>query len=397
MRKAEAEGVAREKDEQRAEAKRKAEAKAMAEAAEAKRKAEYVAERKAEAARKAEAERNSQAKREEDERWAKELAKEEAERKAKLQAGAAAEEARKDAELAAAEEAKRVAQEVQAAHESERAARRQAKRAKYAKQAAAAAKKRAERQEAQRKIEAEEAVQAAAQAAAKAQARANEATAAKEPKAAKDITKKEFAKPKPAREVTDARAVGDPHVVNMYGQRFDIQREGNHTLIHIPRNAEPTATLLNVNGEVYHMGGACADMYFHSISVQGKWAADLSLSLSKGKTRSAGFNFFADAAHESNSTHWTRFGSKLDLKIVWGMTITGVRYLNILVKHLADVQFSVGGLLGGDDHSTIATPVVDCKRTVSLLSIGSHPGAGVSKSDGSFDELAQVTHDSDYH
>jgi len=331
---------------------------------------------RAEAERKAD-ERKVQAKREEDEHWAKELAKK----------------AKKDAERAAAEEAKRVAQETQAAEESERAARQQAKKAQ---KAAAAAKKQAEREEAQRKIEAEEAVQAAAQAAAKAQARANEATAAKEPKAAKDITKKEFAKPKPAREVTDARAVGDPHVVNMYGQRFDILREGNHTLIQIPRHAEPRATLLKVNGEALHMGGACADMYFHSISVKGKWAEDLAYTLSKGQSRSAGFNFFADAAHRSNSTHWTRFGNELDLKIIWGRTITGVRYLNIFVKHLASVQASVGGLLGSDDHSTIATPPADCKRTVSLLSIGSHMGAGSSQGDGTFDELAQFTHDFDY-
>jgi len=339
---------------------------------------------RAEAERKAD-ERKVQAKREEDEHWAKELAKK----------------AKKDAERAAAEEAKRVAQETQAAEESERAARQQAKKAQ---KAAAAAKKQAEREEAQRKIEAEEAANAEAQAKAS-QAKAKEERPSFEPPTLpaaghwwdeQGTTQKEAAKPKPARKETAAKAVGDPHLVNMYGQRFDILREGNHTLIQIPRHAEPRATLLKVNGEALHMGGACADMYFHSISVKGKWAEDLAYTLSKGQSRSAGFNFFADAAHRSNSTHWTRFGNELDLKIIWGRTITGVRYLNIFVKHLASVQASVGGLLGSDDHSTIATPPADCKRTVSLLSIGSHMGAGSSQGDGTFDELAQFTHDFDY-
>jgi len=394
MRKAEAEGAAKEKDEKRAEAERKAEAKAVA-----------VAARVAEAVRKAEARRKAQAKREEEEHWA---TKEEPAREAKLQAEAAAEEAKKDAEWAAAEEAKYVASETQAAEESERAARQQAQKAQ---RAASAAKKRAEPEEAQRKVEAEKAAQAAPQAAAK------EDAAAKAPKAAKeerprfepptlpaarhwwdeqDTAQKEVAKPKSARKESAAQAVGDPHLVNMHGQRFDILREGNHTLIQIPRHAEPRATLLKVNGEALHMGGACADMYFHSISVKGKWAEDLAYTLSKGQSRSAGFNFFADAAHRSNSTHWTRFGNELDLKIIWGRTITGVRYLNIFVKHLAAVQASVGGLLGEDDHSTIATPPAGCGRTNSLLSIGSRMGAGVSQGDGTFDELAQVTHDFDY-
>ncbi|CAK0839347.1 unnamed protein product [Prorocentrum cordatum] len=344
-----------------------------------------------------------------------------------------AEEGKREAEAAAvrrtqadaakrqAEEAERKAGPEQRKAEADRKVQANAKRKAEAE--GAAKEKDEQRAEAERKAEAKaEAVaarlaEAVRKAQAAAQAAAKEDAAAKAPKAAKeerpsfepptlpaarhwrdeqDTAQEEVAQQKFARKETAAKAVGDPHLVNMHGQRFDILREGNHTLIQIPRYAGPRATLLKVDGEALYMGGACADMYFHSIAVKGKWAEDLADMLSKGQSRSDGFDFFTNVAPKSNSTDWMRFGNKLDLKIVWGRTITGVRYLNIFVKHLAAVQASVGGLLGEDDHSTIATPPAGCGRTNSLLSIGSRMGAGVSQGDGTFDELAQVTHEFDY-
>jgi len=298
-------------------------------------------------------------------------------------------------EQQAAKEAKRVADKVRAAKEASqngRMARQQTANVRKSglafRKAATDSKpalrekfqaeaERVAKEEAERKAEAERLAKEAAQKAAQA-AKGTKGVASAEPASQINMVNM----------VKDTSAVGDPHLVNMYGQHFDVLREGNHTLIQVPRHAAPEATLLKVIGEAQHLGGACADMYFHSISVKGKWAQELLNSLSHGhRNSSAGFTFLADAAHRSNSTHWTRLGAVLDLKIIWGQTITGVRYLNVFVRHLGDVEASVGGLLGADDHSDAQTPQGDCKRTVSFLQVAS--AVPFDRGEGAFSELAE--------
>mmetsp|Transcript_6498 Transcript_6498/g.17709 ORF Transcript_6498/g.17709 Transcript_6498/m.17709 type:complete len:515 (-) Transcript_6498:96-1640(-) len=158
---------------------------------------------------------------------------------------------------------------------------------------------------------------------------------------------------------TSASAVGDPHMTSITGAKFDITRSGNHTLFHIPRFSAHEAALLDVNAFVKREGLACADMYINALHITGKWADDV---------QPGGFSFTAD--HRSHvSGRWMPFG-KLELKVVHGKTNRGVKYLNLLAKHLSKVGAPIGGILGLDDHTEAATSDVHCKRTLSLLSLG---------------------------
>ncbi|CAK0846077.1 unnamed protein product [Prorocentrum cordatum] len=59
---------------------------------------------------------------------------------------------------------------------------------------------------------------------------------------------------------TVSSAVGDPHLQNIHGERFDLMKTGRHVLIHIPRRDDKN-TLLRVDGDVQRLGGQCADIY----------------------------------------------------------------------------------------------------------------------------------------
>jgi len=160
-------------------------------------------------------------------------------------------------------------------------------------------------------------------------------------------------------QATSASAVGDPHMTSITGAKFDIARSGNHTLFHVPRFSAREAALVDVTAFVKREGLACADMYINALHITGKWADDM---------QPGGFSFYAD--HRSHvSGRWMPFG-KLELKVVHGKTLRGVKYLNLLAKHLRRVSAPIGGILGLDDHTEAATSDVHCKRTLSLLSLG---------------------------
>jgi hypothetical protein len=148
-------------------------------------------------------------------------------------------------------------------------------------------------------------------------------------------------------------AVGDPHMTSITGSKFDIARPGNHTLLHVPRHAGQEAALINVRAFVKHEGSACLDMYINALQMTGKWADDM---------QPGGLSFFAN---QRGHGHWMRFG-KMQLKVVWGTTLSGVKYLNVLAKHLNKLTMPIGGILGLDDHTEAATPEKHCRRTMSL-------------------------------
>jgi len=151
-------------------------------------------------------------------------------------------------------------------------------------------------------------------------------------------------------------AVGDPHITNVLGQRFDLLQPGKHVFLLIPRSSRAQDTLLRVDVDVNHVGSACSDMYIQSLNITGKWADEQHIG---------GFNYFAqdDAGRKGN---WMHFG-KADLKVVWGHTIEGIKYLNIFARKLGQTGFPVGGILGEDDHTIASTPDPSCKHTDVLI------------------------------
>jgi hypothetical protein len=152
-----------------------------------------------------------------------------------------------------------------------------------------------------------------------------------------------------------AAAVGDPHLQNIHGERFDLMKPGRHVLINIPRGMSAENALLRVQADARRLGGHCADMYFQELNVTGSWA--------EAKQR-GGYHYSASLL-EIKTPEWVALG-KVELKVVHGSTDSGLMYLNLYVKHLGRAGLAVGGLLGEDDHRDVTTPPEACAGRLSL-------------------------------
>jgi hypothetical protein len=165
-------------------------------------------------------------------------------------------------------------------------------------------------------------------------------------------------------------AVGDPHLTNIFGQKFDLMKPGWHVMINIPRGESVEKTLLCVQAEARRLGGSCAEIYFQKLNVTGAWA----------EMKQAGGYHYRVQGDINETQEWLSFG-KVDLKVAHGRTQSGIQYLNLFVRHLGRAGFDVGGLLGDDDHSEAATPPASCYQSLSLVQGGlGTPGRSPSAS-----------------
>jgi len=143
---------------------------------------------------------------------------------------------------------------------------------------------------------------------------------------------------------------------NVYGERFDLMKPGNHVLINIPRGQRADTALLRLEAEAQLLGGLCTDnMYFQKVNITGSWV----------EAAHPGGYVFESGSATSETPKWLTFG-KVGVKVVHGHTRTSIRYLNVYVKSLGHTGFPVGGLLGEDDHKEVTTPPPACEREVSL-------------------------------
>ncbi|CAK0862869.1 unnamed protein product [Prorocentrum cordatum] len=161
-----------------------------------------------------------------------------------------------------------------------------------------------------------------------------------------------------------AAAVGDPHLQNIHGERFDLMKAGEHVLISIPRGAAADSALLRVQADARWLGGQCADMYFQQLNVTGSWA----------EAKQAGGYHYSVSQHDAKSLEWVAFG-KVELKVVHGRADSGLLYLNLYVKHLGRAGFTVGGLLGEDDHGDVSAAPDSCAQRLALVA-GTRGGGG---------------------
>jgi len=153
-----------------------------------------------------------------------------------------------------------------------------------------------------------------------------------------------------------ASAVGDPHLQNIHGERFDLMKAGKHVLINIPRGTAADNALLRVQADARRLGGQCADMYFQQLNVTGSWA----------EAKQAGGYHYSVSQHDAKAPEWVAFG-KVELKVVHGRTDSGLLYLNLYVKHLGRAGFAVGGLLGEDDHGDASAAPDSCAQRLALV------------------------------
>jgi len=114
--------------------------------------------------------------------------------------------------------------------------------------------------------------------------------------------------------------------------------------------------LLLLEADTRRMGGTCSDVYFQIVKISGAWTNQTDV-----------LEFFANTSdNHPSSMMWRRF-DKVDLKVVNGKTREGIDYLNVFARNLGNTGYSVGGLLGEDDHGDASTPSSACTRQMSLL------------------------------
>ena len=97
-------------------------------------------------------------------------------------------------------------------------------------------------------------------------------------------------------------------------------------------------------------------MYFQELNLTGEWI---------NAERRGGLNFRSDILRGKRDSKWLHLG-EVRMKIVHGLTIKGTRYLNFYVKGLSTLRFSIGGLLGEDDHTKEAKRPKSCGHRVAL-------------------------------
>lgn len=70
-------------------------------------------------------------------------------------------------------------------------------------------------------------------------------------------------------------AVGDPHLTNLRGEKFDIH-DGKHRLVHYPKGVPEKDALLVVDVEAVDMGhdSNCYSVYLQSVKLSGKWLGE---------------------------------------------------------------------------------------------------------------------------
>jgi len=158
------------------------------------------------------------------------------------------------------------------------------------------------------------------------------------------------------------KSYGDPHMQNILGQKFDLVRPGDHTLVQIPKHRNAHETLLRVVAQVSREGDSCQDMYITRINVTGAW-------LKKSGRRH--LHFAAGVAQPKLDSKWLHIGP-VDLKVAQGKTRDDTVYLNFFVRNLAKTSYPVGGLLGEDSHEIEATPTKNCRRSLSLLEVSAN-------------------------
>jgi hypothetical protein len=191
-------------------------------------------------------------------------------------------------------------------------------------------------------------------------------------------------------------AKGDPHLMNMKGEAFDVMQTGNMMLLEIPRGSSPATLDLALHAEIEHLGIVdCGPTFITSASITGRWIG-VPVEIRSGPLvqkatpskhsfaiRLDGKNWLAHAEMQG-TTELSKGASitaqeRMFLFQVRGLDIAVSQpkrprtFLDIQVKGLGNLKTEIGGLLGIDDHSAVEEVPSGCKMSASSLSLRSAP------------------------
>jgi len=171
---------------------------------------------------------------------------------------------------------------------------------------------------------------------------------------------------------------GDPHVVNMAGEKFDILATGTFSLLSLTKATEEN---LMINGTIARFGTKCGESFITDLEHTGGWLRKAyntgSLKVravqDTPKQQALQINFgqkweplsdLQEMAHVSKTADGIQFDfSRVSVQVSAGKHWRhGWNFLNLDVQGLASLDDSirVGGLLGYDDHTHVLQADADC-------------------------------------
>merc|ERR1719174_1863839 len=209
-------------------------------------------------------------------------------------------------------------------------------------------------------------------------------------KATKDA---ELAVARAEKKANKAHGRGDPHMMNINGDRFNIVKEGNAPLIKIPAES---AALLNVAGYVQraHERKCMKQIFFTQVNVSGSWLEkSVSVKVGSQTDPEKALDVTVDgqqvwsAATEGKAVLFSHEKGKFSITKMKNQETPGVKIHlaedpNVLIEvqrpmyransrahlnlNLAGLEslanfWSVVGILGNDDHSLWTTDSTECK------------------------------------
>lgn len=176
---------------------------------------------------------------------------------------------------------------------------------------------------------------------------------------------------------------GDPHMVNILGEQFNIWRLGEAELLKIPRNSSASTADLRFLADVTEVGkgsGACArPPYMTAMRLGGNWVGtrELSVQMVDGEMRvllgKKKLKPSLEHLRVTDNLIVTR-PSEARVKIEVGNATIDVMhgghrdihgqfyFLNMEARNLGSLGFEIGGILGLDDHTVVEEKPAHCKH-----------------------------------
>lgn len=191
-------------------------------------------------------------------------------------------------------------------------------------------------------------------------------------------------------------AVGDPHMMNIRGESFEVRKPGVHTFLTMPQNSNVESALLQVDALL--LGDDCSALFIKRINIAGRWLGSVpplaftADGAGEGQAEGPGLRLGNSSfltmeqfmsrvprkmikmdlpgkaietptlanTHATTMAATVKFDSGVDLKVSWVTERTQashlVKSLWLTSKGLSSVNMPIGGLLGTDDHSLVSEP-----------------------------------------
>jgi len=176
----------------------------------------------------------------------------------------------------------------------------------------------------------------------------------------------------------DPTAIGDPHLTNTRGDKFNIMKSGLMEFLRVPYESASEEANLTVSATVEDMkDDKCSfDKRIASFNFGGTWLGGRVLDVTMHKPETHVISVLLDGNRVTPSSQPLNIGSVLQLHISRehlsiGFTHLGVDsarldvshdgpYLNMRATSLSSLYSRIGGLLGEDDHADASGPVAGC-------------------------------------